>query len=235
MFPIYARCMSTLAVAVPLIAVLPGCLPDETGPAVAEVGTAEQAIATGPALLSHAAMAAVHARSSGLQAARRDDDAGDLFALARGHWVGSCDIYTPGQAEPVQSVEMERITEPTGNPGEYTWTIIYRSPDFDDDVRPYTIHATETPGRYVIDEHNGIELPNYLVDGNVLVSEFQAPTYNIRLFTREVFRGNRYDIEFMTVSMTPELTSVADNGFVIDSFPVATAQRCTLHRRGPRR
>lgn len=232
MLHVRARFMSTVVAAVPLIAMLSGCLMDDAGVTAGELGTAEQALTAALPLVSPAAVAASIA--PGMGALRHDRPAGDLFALARGRWVGQCDIFVPGQAEPVQSVEMERITEPTDNPNEYTWTIIYRSPDFGDDVRPYTVRTTETPGRYVIDEHNGIELPNYLMNGNLLVSEFQIPLYNIRLFTRELFQGNKYEIEFTSVSMPPELTSDLGDGFTVDSFRMISTQKCSLRRKGPR-
>jgi hypothetical protein len=228
MLDVRARFLST--VAVPFIALLPACVMDGPSLASGELGTAEQALIADLPLVSPAAAAATLAPE--MRALRHERPAGDLFALARGRWVGQCDIFVPGQAEPVQSVEMERITEPTENPDEYTWTIIYRSPDFGDDVRPYTVRTTETPGRYIIDEHNGILLPNYLVNGNTLISEFQLATYDIRLFTREVFRGNKYDIEFTSLEMTPELTSDLGEGFTVDSFRVISTQKCSLRRQG---
>jgi hypothetical protein len=230
MLDVRAHLMST--VAVPLIAMLPACVMDESSLASGELDTAEQALVAELPFLSPGAAAATLAPE--MRALKHHSPTGDLFALAQGRWVGQCDIFVPRQDEPVQSVEMERITEPTGNPGEYTWTIIYRSPDFGEDVRPYTVQATETPGRYVIDEHNGIQLPNYLVAGNILVSEFQIAAYNIRLFTREVFRGNQYDIEFTSVFMPPELISDLGNGFAVDSFRVISTQKCSLRRKGPR-
>lgn len=229
MLDVRARFMSTAIV--PLIAMLPACVLDESDLASGELATAEQALIAELPLLSPAAAAATEASAAAKRAPGHDDPSGDLFALAQGHWVGRCDILLPGQEEPAQSVEMERITEPTENPGEYTWTIIYRSPDFEQ-VRPYTILATETPGRYIVDEHNGILLPNYLIDGNILVSQFQVQ--NVRLFTREVFRGNKYDVEFTVSSVSPELSSDLGGGFVVDAFRVQSTQKCSLRRKGPR-
>lgn len=231
MLHVRARFMSTVAAAVPLIAMLPGCVMEDPGLTAGELGTAEQALVAELPLISPAAAAATAAPEPELRALSHDAPGGDLFALAQGRWVGQCDILLPGREEPVQSVEMERITEPTENPNEYTWTIIYRGPDFEQ-VRPYTILATETPGRYIVDEHNGILLPNYLIDGNILVSEFQVQ--NVRLFTREVFRGNKYDVEFTVSSVTPELSSDLGDGFVVDSFRILNTQKCSLRRKGPR-
>ncbi len=195
---------------------------------------ATPAVVTTPALLSPSTVLSLQRTTEpASDERRRPPGDGDLFALAEGHWRGHCDIFVPGQADPVQSVGMERITEATGDPNEYTWTIIYHNPEVGEDIRNYTVLATETPGRYVIDEHNGIFLPAYLADGNVLVSEFQAPSFDIRVMSREVFKRNRYEIEFISMSMTPE--EVSDSEVVIESFPVLSVQRCSLRReRGQR-
>jgi hypothetical protein len=227
MLHVRAMSRSTLFVAAPLMALLHGCVMDGGDPMAPDLASAEQALAAdlphlGPALVPALALSAPDAR-------HHDQPGGDLFALARGRWVGDCEILVPGQEEPVLTVEMERITEPTGTPGEYTWTIIYRGPDFEQ-VRPYTILADPaTPGRYVVDEHNGILLPSYLVNGNILVSEFEVQ--GIRLMTREVFNGKKYDFEITTLPTTPELSSDLGDGFVVDSFRVATMQKCKLRRQ----
>lgn len=224
------KSMSRVA-AVSLLALLQGCAVNGTDLPAADLAAAEQALTTDLPLLSPAAAAGmIGPEPSALRHHQPGDDPDDLFDLARGRWVGNCDILLPGQDEPVDSVEMERITEPTGNPNEYTWTIIYRGPDFEQ-VRPYTIQANpDTPGRYIVDEHNGILLTHALLDGNILVSEFQVQ--NVRLVTREVFHGNKYDFEITVMSTTPELSSDLGDGFVVDSFRVLNMQKCKLRRRG---
>jgi hypothetical protein len=236
MLHVHAKSISTVAAA-SLVALLHGCVAEGADPVASDLAGLEQALtAPLPHLAPGVAAALEESEMSGrieaLGAGRHDQDEGDLFALAEGRWVGECEILVPGQAEPTLTVEMERITEPTENPDEYTWTIIYRGPGFEQ-VRPYTILADRTtPGRYVVDEHNGILLPSYLVDGNILVSEFEVQ--GIRLLTREVFRGKKYDFEISIMSATPELSSDLGDGFVVDSYRVSSMQKCELRRRGPR-
>ena len=239
MLHVRANSISTFAATAPLLALLHGCVMDGVDSVASDVASVEQALAAPLPLLAPGVASALEEAELGaasateeqeLGALAHDEPAHALFDLARGRWIGECDVLVPGRAEPTLTVEMERITEPTENPNEYTWAIIYRGPGFEQ-VRPYTILADPTiAGRYVVDEHNGILLPSYLVDGNILVSEFQVG--NIRLLTREVFRGNQYDFEISIMSRFPELRSDLGGGFVVDSYRVSSMQKCELRRHG---
>jgi hypothetical protein len=227
------KSISTLAAALPLMALLPGCVMDGADAMASDLASAEQALAASLPLVSPAAATAIAtAMTEPAPGVRRHEQPGhDLFALAQGRWVGECDLLVPGQDEPALTVETERIVEPTDNPNEYTWTIIYRGPDFPEQVRPYTILADpDNPGRYVIDEHNGILLASYLLDGNILVSSFQVP--NLHLVARDVFRGNKWEFENTATSTTPELSADLGDGFVVDSFRVSSMERCKMRRHG---
>jgi hypothetical protein len=227
------KSISTLATALPLMALLPGCVMDGAGVTASELASAEQALAASLPLVSPAAAAAIATAMTepAPDVRRHEQPDHDLFALARGRWIGECDLLVPGQDEPALTVETERIVEPTDNPNEYTWTIIYRGPDFPEQVRPYTILADpDNPGRYVIDEHNGILLASYLVDGNILVSSFQVP--NLHLVARDVFRGNKWEFENTATFTTPELSADLGDGFVVDSFPVSSVEKCKMRRAG---
>ncbi len=161
-------------------------------------------------------------------AARPRPPVDPLLKLARGRWLGTCDILLTGQTEPAISVEIERITEPTGVPGEFTWTLIYRDAN-GEQVRPYIMRADPAvPGRYLLDENNGIVLSNYLQGGNLLYSDFEVQ--GIRLRTRDLFKHNRYDFEIGIGATTPEITSDLGDGLVIDSYRVLNTQKCSMRR-----
>jgi hypothetical protein len=187
-------------------------------------------------LLSAAAIAAFSATSSakpGAEAAlaarppRPPID--PLLKLAQGRWLGTCDILLTGQTEPAITIEIERITEPTATPGELTWTLIYRSAGVEQ-VRPYTMRVdTTAPGRYTLDENNGVLITNRLQGGNLLYSDFEVQ--GIRLRTRELFKRNRYDFEIGVSATTPELSTDA-GGTIVDSYRVLNTQKCTMRRIG---
>jgi hypothetical protein len=192
-------------------------------------------------LLSAAALSATSAASAAslgeAAAARRPRPPGDpLLELARGRWLGTCDILLTGQTEPAISVEIERITEPTGVPGEMSWTLIYRDAN-GEQVRPYTMRADPAvTGRYILDENNGILISNYLQGGNLLYSDFEVQ--GIRLRTREEFRNNRYEFEIGIGATIPELVSDLGGGFLVNSYRVLNTQKCSMrkvrgHGHGP--
>lgn len=229
----HTKSISTLAAVLPLMALLPGCVIDGAGAMAPDPASEQTLAATLPHVSPAAAEALARAMTGPAPGVGHHDPPGhDLFALAQGRWVGECDLLLPGQDEPALTVETERIVEPTENPNEYTWTIIYRGPDFPEQVRPYTILADpDNPGRYVIDEHNGILLASYLVDGNILISPFQVP--DLHLVARDIIRGNKWEFQVTATSRTPELSADLGDGFVVDSFPVVNVEKCKMRRHGP--
>lgn len=175
-----------------------------------------------------ATMEGASAAEAGAGRGHHGEPADPLLALAKGRWVGSCDILLPGRADPVLSVGIERITEPTDDPNVFTWTIIYRSPD-GDQVRPYLMRVDGTrPGKYILDE-GGVFLTNYLV-GGVLYSDFDVP--GARLLSRDEIRHNRYDFEIQVSGTTPELVNDLGGGFVINAYRMNSIQRCSMRRAG---
>lgn len=167
--------------------------------------------------------------TSDAAAARRPRPPVDpLLELARGRWLGTCDILLTGQTEPAISVEIERITEPTGVPGEMTWTLIYRDAS-GEQVRPYVMRADPAvAGRYIFDENNGILISNYLQGGNLLYSDFEVQ--GIRLRTRDEFRNNRYEFEIGIGATTPEIVSDLGDGFIVNSYRVLNTQKCSMRK-----
>lgn len=169
---------ASLFLALPLAAAAAGCAGEGASPIV------EDRAAT--PMLSRAAadsaLAPAAATSAAAERARPPRPPLDpLLKLARGRWLGTCDILLTGRTEPAVTIEIERITEPTGTPGEMTWTLIYRDAN-GEQVRPYIMRADPAvPGRYLLDEQNGIVLTSYLQGPNLLSSDFDVP--GVRLHT----------------------------------------------------
>ncbi len=159
--------------------------------------------------------------------AQRRQPVTDLFAVAEGRWVGPCSLSFPDQSTPTLEFEMERIVAPTGIDGVYDWTIIYRSEDFGEQVRPYSMLRDGAPGRYVLDENNGILITNYLFANGIMMSEFDVP--GARLTSRETFRRNRSSFEITTTSIVPEL-STGTAQFPVNTSQVRSMQKCKLRR-----
>lgn len=204
----------------PLLA-LAACAPTEPHDPAAQ---AAEAPLVSPLALAPPAPKPTSAESA-LRAPRPDDP---LFARALGRWVGSCEIWIPGRDQPVQTVGIERITEPTDDPATYTWTLIYKTPD-GDQVRPYIMSADPArPGRYILDE-GGLYLSHYLI-GDILYSDFDVP--GARLLARDEIRRNRYDFEIQVSATTPELTNDLGGGFLVNAYRMNSIQRCSLRRAG---
>jgi hypothetical protein len=199
-----------------------------TEPVSTTVATSASAVP----LLSAAAMVAATPMLT-LDRPNRALDAGPavdpLLQLARGRWLGTCDILLTGQTAPAITIEIERITEPTATPGVFTWTLIYRDSN-GEQVRPYLMRVDPArAGRYILDEDNGVLISNYLQGGNLLYSDFEVQ--GIRLRTRELFLRNRYDFEIGVGATTPEISSEVD-GLVVDSYRVFNTQKCSMRRVG---
>jgi hypothetical protein len=215
------------ALALSVVPALVGC--------VAEPGTAGEPVALEQAPQGSLPSLTVAVASDSLSSAelnrRRPPRPSDpLFAAVLGRWVGDCKIYLPGVAEPAFIVDVERISELTTNPDEISWTLIYRNgPRPGEDIRNYTMRRDPTqPGRYVLDEHNGILLTNYMHDDDLLINDFEG--LGMRLRGREEYRNGRYDFEFVTSEVTPEITSEV-GGVAFYAYKVVSTQRCSMRRQ----
>ncbi len=207
--------------AVPLLA-LSACAASEDGAASAT--TKAEAPLVSPLALHQPDEAPT--KSAATRLSHRPGD--PLFARAAGRWIGSCDIWIPGRDEPVQTVGIARITEPTEDPSTYTWTLIYKTPA-GDQVRPYLMSADPArPGRYILDE-GGLYLSHYLI-GDILYSDFDVP--GARLLARDEIRHNRYDFEIQVSATAPEITNDLGEGFLVNAYRMNSIQRCSLRRAG---
>jgi hypothetical protein len=153
-----------------------------------------------------------------------------LFAAVLGHWAGHCDVFLPGVDEPAFSVDVERISERTADPSEITWTLIYHTATTD--IRNYFMRKDPAqPGRYLLDEKNGIVLTSYMHTDDLMINDFEGLGFRLR--GREEYSRNRYDFEFVTSAITPEITSEI-RGIPFYAYQVLSTQRCSMRRVGHR-
>ena len=86
-----------------------------------------------------------------------------------GTWRGPCTFTSADGAQ--RAFEMELRIAPTDNPLRYTWTIVYSENDQRQE-RPYELVVIDAAaGKFLIDEHNSIEIDSWLLDG-ALYSQF---------------------------------------------------------------
>ncbi len=216
-----------------VLAGLAGCVADPSASSAdgttASASSRAAAAVELPALALPTAARSAAAASSEASAARRPRPSDPLFAAVLGHWKGECDIFLPGVDEPAFSVGVERISERTADPDEITWTLIYRN-GTTPDQRNYSMRRDPTqPGRYVLDEHNGILLTNYMHGDDLMINDFEGLGFRLR--GREEYKNGRYDFEFVTSEVVPEITSpLGDVEFY--AYRVLSTQRCTMRRHG---
>ena len=147
-----------------------------------------------------------------------------------GHWVGTCDIVAPGSSDTLFAVGMERIVEPTNDPNRYTWTIIYRLPDFNN-VRNYSLVVMdEEAGYYQVDEHNGAFIDVFYYTPGIMTSMFEVGS--ARVIGHETFNGNTLNLQFLTTDVEP-LTISGDENITVRSYPFVSNQICQLTRKSP--
>lgn len=220
-----SRLFAVASLSVPMLA---GCVgePSTSGDSATLDQSSRSAL---PALAVTADRAAA---SSVETAGRRPPRPTDpLFAAVLGRWAGECEVFLPGMAEPAFTVGVERISERTANPDEISWTLIYHGGPAGpgEDIRNYTMRRDPAqPGRYVLDEHNGILLTNYMHGDDLMINDFEGLGFRLR--GREEYRNGRYDFEFVTSEVTPEITSVF-NGIEFHAYKVVSTQRCSLRRQ----
>lgn len=139
-----------------------------------------------------------------------------------GTWKGTLEIDPPIPGHPARVAMELRIAPLDG--GKTTWTLVY-----DGVARGYELLPGAEPGRFVVDEKNGITMDATLdgaalhcpfeVDGTLLVSRYTlsrgAIAYEIRTYRRA------------------ETTSPVGGKNQVVSYKGRGVQRATLRRVGP--
>jgi len=136
-----------------------------------------------------------------------------------GLWRGECQIAPSGRIG--MEIQIQRM--PGGN---FRWLMVYRTPR-GDEVRDYRVSANG-PGRYVLDERNGILIDMFYRD-DVLYDAFRirqgaAP----RTFGRHERRGRTMLVEMIPHDERPSRTTGGGSVPTVDSYSVTGGQFCRL-------
>lgn len=150
-----------------------------------------------------------------------------LPAEWEGVWKGTTTVLSPsGHAE---EVPMELHVAPAaGGPGVRTWTIVY-GPEGARLTRPYEIAPVAgEPGRFVVDEKNGLFVDNQLV-GATLYSLFKVSTSYVA--TRFEHRADRIAVEMVLFdAVEPRQSRLTGGQVEVASYRHKSIQSGVLHR-----
>jgi hypothetical protein len=143
-----------------------------------------------------------------------------------GVWAGRLKI-TPEKGEPRETTMMLELS-PIGETGRFVFRITYGAGD-SVQVRDYElVPKKDKPGRYEIDEKNGIKLEAKLI-GGTLYSAFQVGDHVIQSKYERV--GDVVRVETVAVGMKDAKgTKPTGGGAEVKSFPVVTVQSAELKR-----
>lgn len=144
-----------------------------------------------------------------------------------GTWQGSCTSIR--QSAPPQEFTMTLEIAPREGSEALTWKTTYGMGDAPPEVRDYKLVPTSTPGRFVIDEQNGIQLDTFLV-GDTLYQNFFLPGSGAGLVARWQLRGPALELEIPGWFVRQGSTSTGPGGVQVTSFPLTSLQRCQLSR-----
>ncbi len=159
---------------------------------------------------------------------------GGLPEAWQGTWKGEVTSQSPRGSG--AAFQMELRIAPTEKPDSSTWTILYDGPQGRSE-RPYLLIADPSqPGRFQIDEQNGIMIEATLI-GSTLSSHFTVGGQT--LWSRYTLRssGKDAEIEFELCSANEEraTNSGGQNGVpAVRSLPVSSRQTGVLRRAGDR-
>lgn len=144
-----------------------------------------------------------------------------------GEWNGEMNIYNSKSVDPVMNLQMELKVEPITD-SAWSWTIVYITAD-KPDLRAYELQATDDPNKWIIDEKNGIQLPQTYI-GNRLTSSFSLE--NTLLVASYWLEDSEMNFEIIVTNLEPESETGLGNETspIVGNHPVNTYQRAILKK-----
>jgi hypothetical protein len=152
-----------------------------------------------------------------------------LPAAWDGVWKGMT-VIDSSAAKP-QQVPMELHVAAVADSSAKTWKILYGAGD-GQSTRDYTIAPVPNePGRFLVDEKNGLFLDNYLL-GNLLTSQFTVSGNLVT--TRFELHGDTIAVE-MTIydAKTPRQSKLTGAAIEVSSYRWKSTQHGVLTRSKP--
>ncbi|HEV2862809.1 MAG TPA: hypothetical protein VGX48_17465 [Pyrinomonadaceae bacterium] len=153
-----------------------------------------------------------------------------LPAEWEGVWKGTLTVaHADGKRE---ELPMELHVGPAGAGGARGWKILYTEPG-GQTTRPYEIAPAEAePGRFVVDEKNGLFLDNQLV-GRVLYSQFLVTTNVVT--TRFEVQGETIAVQMSMFDVrTPRQSRLTGGDIAVFSYKFRSEQYGVLRRAKPK-
>jgi hypothetical protein len=152
-----------------------------------------------------------------------DEPANALPKAWHGHWKGKLVIHNEGGKE--TTVPMELIVKPKG--ARYDWQIAYGEGE-KKQTRAYELAVLDKPGRFTIDEKNGIEIDARLV-GSTMYCLFEVGGFLND--TRYRLEGDTLIFELTANSKKQSrTTSLTGSKTDVTSYAIPTVQRAELKR-----
>lgn len=144
-----------------------------------------------------------------------------------GRWKGELNIYDSKSVKPVMNLRMELYIEYV-NDSVWNWKIIYITPD-KQDIRAYELYKTAKPGKWIMDEKNGIQL-NQTFICNRLISSFSIE--KTLLVASYWLENNVMNFEIVVTNLTPESTTGSGNEASpsIGNHPVNSYHRAVMYK-----
>lgn len=145
----------------------------------------------------------------------------------KGVWKGSCSNTGPAGKQTYAPVDMRLTIQPETGSANWQWRIEYLSAQ-ENQLRDYTLKAVDAAkGHWLIDEHNGILLDNFMVRGNLILEQFSVG--QTLLFGRHELQSNPQAIKVELVSFA--LQNARQSGaepYPVSSFKLLSTQECLL-------
>jgi hypothetical protein len=145
----------------------------------------------------------------------------------QGKWKGVLNWYKAG-ADTAQQVNMELHILPGDSANTWSWKIIYQAAQ--PDQRPYSLKLKDAAKKHwVIDEHNGIVLDQFLIGGK-LCGSFSVGKSIINNCYQ--LQGDSLLVEFYTMGLTPLNTTGlgTEDSPSVNNYAIYAFQKAVLHK-----
>lgn len=155
------------------------------------------------------------------------DEAATLPPRWLGTYLGTFSVSGSAAIDPFRG-ELRIGPNDDDAPG-LSWTLIYGEGE-QRQVRPYAIvPVTDSPGRFLLDEKNGVTIDLMLVDKNLLIGQFEISENLITVRYEHLGDFIRCELVTFASADSREMT-VEGTDLTIRSSPARSIQRAELKR-----